>query len=244
MVESKKRKAGRRPPLTPERIRETALELIEKDGLEELSTRKLGRALGVEAMAIYWYFPNKDALLDAVVESLVSKIAPADVPPAKLPGDFIDALRGLAHAYRNLAKSYPKAFPLLALRRFATEPTYEFLNTLFTLAEEHGLDARATARFYRLVSSYCSGAALNELAGLQHRDEGPAGAPYPRLVAVWKWLGPEHYDDVFSFGLEVLLSALRAEATGSTTPDRPSAVRPEPSARPRPPPAAKVRRRR
>lgn len=51
MVESKKRKAGRRPPLTPERIRETALELIEKDGLEELSTRKLGRALGRPARA-------------------------------------------------------------------------------------------------------------------------------------------------------------------------------------------------
>jgi len=41
--------------------------LIEAEGIDEFSTRKLGRPRR-EAMAIYWYFPSKDALLDAVVE--------------------------------------------------------------------------------------------------------------------------------------------------------------------------------
>jgi len=55
--------------LSNETICATALELIDGEGLAEFSTRKLGRVLGCEAMAIYNHFPSKDALLDAVVEA-------------------------------------------------------------------------------------------------------------------------------------------------------------------------------
>lgn len=222
MAGPRKKKTRAQPSLTSDRVRDEALRLIEAEGLEAFSTRKLGRALGVEAMAIYWYYPSKDALLDAVVETLVAKLggpaaAAGERPsPSAAPADFIDALRRLAHAYRGLAHAYPNAFPLLASRRFATEGTYRFLNDLFTLAERHGLDARTTARFYRLVASYCSGVALNELAGLRDleagRDTTEAVRELPRLASVFEWLAPEHHDDVFSFGLELLLAALRERA--------------------------------
>ncbi|MBX3203250.1 MAG: TetR/AcrR family transcriptional regulator C-terminal domain-containing protein [Labilithrix sp.] len=236
MAGSRKKKTRAQPSLTSERIRDEALRLIEAEGLEAFSTRKLGRALGVEAMAIYWYYPSKDALLDAVVETLVAKLGGAaadDAAPradVESPADFIDALRTLAHAYRGLAHAYPNAFPLLASRRFATEGTYRFLNDLFTLAEQHGLDARTTARFYRLVASYCSGVALNELAGLRDLEAGRDGKEaigrLPQLASVFAWLAPEHHEDVFSFGLELLLSALREHAA------RPPPASPTATARP------------
>ncbi|MBX3197675.1 MAG: TetR/AcrR family transcriptional regulator C-terminal domain-containing protein [Labilithrix sp.] len=237
MAGPRKKKTRAQPSLTSERIRDEALRLIEAEGLDAFSTRKLGRALGVEAMAIYWYYPSKDALLDAVVETLVAKLGgPAtdedEAPPANVatPADFIDALRTLAHAYRGLAHAYPNAFPLLASRRFATEGTYRFLNDLFTLAEQHGLDARTTARFYRLVASYCSGVALNELAGLRDLEAGRDGkeaiGKLPQLASVFAWLAPEHHEDVFSFGLELLLSALREHAA------RPATASPTATAKP------------
>jgi AcrR family transcriptional regulator len=197
------------PSLTAERIREEALALIDAEGIEGFSTRKLGAALGCEAMAIYWYYPSKDALLDAVVETLVSTKLPLE-PSA--PDDWVDAFRKLAHAYRKLAHLHPRAFPLLATRRFATEGTYRFLEGLFELASAHGLEERAIARFYRAVSSYCSGVALNELAGERDRDPEvvKARSVYPNIVAVWEFLEPEHNDDVFEFGLELLLDALAA----------------------------------
>jgi AcrR family transcriptional regulator len=219
MAGARKKKTRAQPNLTAERVRDEALRLIEAEGLEGFSTRKLGRALGVEAMAIYWYYPSKEALLDAVVETLVAKLG-SPGKEATPPVDFIDALRRLAHAYRALAHAYPSAFPLLASRRFATEGTYRFLNDLFALAEHYGLDARTTARFYRLVASYCSGIALDELAGVREletrHDAEESRAALPRLAAVWEWLAPEHYEDVFSFGLELLLSALREHATHGT----------------------------
>lgn len=205
------------PNLTAERIREEALALIDEAGVEAFSTRKLGAALGCEAMAIYWYYPSKDALLDAVVETLVSKLPlePAD------PDDWVDAFRKLAHAYRGLAHQHPRSFPLLATRRFATESTYRFLESLFELSRTHGLDDRTTARFFRAISSYCSGVALNELAGL-HEQEDASGArvAFPHIAAVWPWLEPAHYDDVFDFGLEVLLEALRRAPEAARPPAR------------------------
>ncbi len=210
-----KRKKGTQPNLSAERVRTTALRLIEADGLDEFSTRKLGRALGVEAMAIYWYYPSKEALLDAVVDLLFSKLDAA--LPDDENADWIEALRRLAHGYRALAHQYPNAFPLLTTRRFATEGTYAFLEQLFTLARKQGLDDRTTARWYRLVSSYCSGVALNELAGrreveLARTEVEELRARFPRLASVFAWLAPEHFDDVFVFGLEVLLEALAEDA--------------------------------
>ncbi len=215
---SKRTSAG--SGLTAERIRDEALKLIDADGLESFSTRRLGAALGCEAMAIYWYYPSKDALLDAVVEALISRLPfePSGSPPA--PGDWIDAFRKLAHGYRRIAHQHPHAFPLLAMRRFATEGTWRFLEGLFELARRGGLDDRTTARFFRLVSSYCSGVALDELAGLEEAERAasdPAGVAtqaaaareaFPRLSAVAAWLEPTHYDDVFAFGLELLLEAI------------------------------------
>jgi AcrR family transcriptional regulator len=205
---SKRSSAG--SGLTAERIRDEALKLIDAEGLEAFSTRRLGAALGCEAMAIYWYYPSKDALLDAVVEALIARMP---IEPS-ISGDWIDALRKLAHGYRRLAHMHPHAFPLLTTRRFATESTWRFLEGIFELARKGGLDDHTTARFYRLVSSYCSGIALNELAALREVESArtsPADAArdsFPRLSSVFSWLEPAHFDDVFVFGLELMLDAV------------------------------------
>jgi AcrR family transcriptional regulator len=228
------RKADRaKADLSAETIRAAALRLIDRDGLDAFSIRKLGTELGCEGMAIYWYYPSKDALLDAVVEVLMSGVASEIASPgsaearsgaerrrgdrviATEPADWVVALRALATAYRRIAHDHPKAFPLLATRRFATEGTYAFLERLFELARDHGIDDQTTARFYRVVSSYCNGFALNELAaprGQQDPTTAPLRRKFTRVAAVSEWLEPRYLDDVFSFGLELQLDAL-ARAT-------------------------------
>jgi AcrR family transcriptional regulator len=207
-----KRGKGKKPALTAERIRDEALALIEAEGLEAFSTRKLGRALGCEAMAIYWYYPSKDALLDAVVDTIVAQIAPMSEVKSS---DWIADLRKLAFAYRGLARKYPNAFPLLATRRFATPGTYRFLEALFAAAREQGFEPRTTARYFRIVSSYCSGIGLDEIAGLPASDGGgeaeEGSGDLPHLEELNPWLQPEHFDEVFAYGLEVLLGSLARE---------------------------------
>ena len=217
---ARKRARSREPVgLTHERVRHEALRLIDEEGIEEFSTRKLGRALGCEAMAIYWYYPSKEALLDAVVDLLVSGIAPAGGPPAR---NWVEALRRVAHAYRGIAHAHPRAFPLLATRRFATPGAYAFLEQLFEMAHAQGVPDRTTARFFRAVSAYCSGVALDELAGARHQGEageeaGALRASFPRVAAVARWLEPRHDDETFEFGLEILLDALARTARRART---------------------------
>src|SRR5690606_35921312 len=79
--------------LTAERIRDVALARIDRAGLDAFSTRKLGEALGCEAMAIYYYYPSKEALLDAVVDQMMAGVA-AEVGTET--ADWVDAMRKVA----------------------------------------------------------------------------------------------------------------------------------------------------
>lgn len=210
----RKRRRGREPiGLTHDAVRREALRLIDREGLEEFSTRKLGRALGCEAMAIYWYYPSKEALLDAVVDLLVSDIAPSLSGPRR---DWVAVLRRIAHAYRGIAHAHPRAFPLLATRRFATPGTYAFLEELFEMARVQGVADRTIARFFRAVAGYCSGVALDELAGTRaDAEDGVVLGAFPRLAAVTRWLEPRYDEETFDFGLEILLGALARSAKTS-----------------------------
>src|SRR5208337_4377183 len=68
---SHKPREGSGLPLERERIVQTALELVDRDGLDALSMRRLGAELGVDPMAIYYHIPNKQALLEAIVEAVM-----------------------------------------------------------------------------------------------------------------------------------------------------------------------------
>ena len=63
-----------RDPLTKERVLNAAVALADERGLETLTMRNLAHELGVEAMSLYYHLPNKEAVLDGMVDSLVAEI--------------------------------------------------------------------------------------------------------------------------------------------------------------------------
>jgi AcrR family transcriptional regulator len=201
-----------RPPLTRDEIARAALALIDRDGLAALSMRTVGRALGVEAMAVYHHFAGKADLLDAVADRLVAEIG---LPALAAPGDWIGWLRALAHAYRAMAARHPEAFPLLALRRFNSPAAFGFLDRFAQVLSGAGFDAAGTARVFRLLGFYLNGAALADIAirgapvpaGL---DDPATLAAFPHLRALGPHLGPAALDATFAFGLEELLARVAA----------------------------------
>lgn len=194
---------ARKRALDRDRIAEHALAVIDRSGLAAFSVRKLGTALGCEAMAIYWHFRNKEAVLDAVVDRLMVPVA-AELDEDR---DFVATLRRIAHAYRAIATEHPHAFSLLATRRFASEASYQFLDTLFGLARTAGVSDRDAARCYRAVSSYVNGFALNQLASTPERRT-TLDRQWPRVALINAQLELRHLDELFEFGLELLLGAL------------------------------------
>jgi len=90
------------------RILEAALAVVDRDGLEALSMRRLGSELGVDPMAIYHHVDGKDRLYDGIAELLWAEVArpgPGDDP--------MRALRVLAHSLRDLFRRHPSAAPLI-----------------------------------------------------------------------------------------------------------------------------------
>ncbi|WP_207479873.1 TetR/AcrR family transcriptional regulator C-terminal domain-containing protein [Arenibaculum pallidiluteum] len=206
---------ARRPRLTRERIAEEALRLIDQDGLEGLSTRRLGARLGVEAMALYHHFPAKGALLDAVVERLI-----AEIPMPNCPRDgegWSPWLRQVAGEYRALALRHPEAFVLLAGRRFNARASFAFLEANAQVLLGAGFSARQAAWIFRAVGGFVNGAGLALAATLRQAREtegaliaDPAARmpEFPGVAALAPHLAIGALDEAFDFGLDLLLAGI------------------------------------
>ena len=148
--------------LTREVIIDAAIELIEQEGLDNLSTRALGTRLGVQAMALYHHVESKDALLDLVTTRLALMI---EFPDAETP--WRPAIEAVAHSYIGIARRYPRAFPLLAARRFNTPETLPVLENILSIFRRAGLPPAGIATAFRIMGYYLSGAGLTEGATME-----------------------------------------------------------------------------
>jgi AcrR family transcriptional regulator len=205
-------KKQKREPLSQQRIVTAALELIDAAGLEAFTTRALGKRLGCEAMAIYNHFASKEELLDAVADRLMEQ---TEMP---MEGSWRDRARGLANAYRALARVHPHAFPLLATRRGTLPSAYEMYDRVFAATLGQGLDPFAVACMFRALAQYCTGTALYEInttafyaAGGAAKIPSDLGTHYPSLGKVAAFFTPAHFDDLFHFGLESMLDGFERQ---------------------------------
>jgi len=214
---ARKSKPARPPsPLTREAISATALEVIDREGLDGLTMRRLGNELGVEAMALYHHFRNKGELLDAVMDRMLDEIewpARESVPP-------MTRLKKMFKSYRNLAIHHPHAFVLLAYRRFNTEHSFALYEQILEAMGELGLDAALSARFFRMFGYYMNGAGLAEIAS---RAAAPDATPvqledfrdgkrFPHVAAVVPHLRIKNLEAIYDYGLDMLFREMEQAA--------------------------------
>ena len=179
-------KRPQRERLSRERILGAALELAERDGLDALTMRRLGRELAVEAMALYYYFPSKEALLDGIVELLTEQIEVPQGPADAWP----EAIREIVRSYRRVAHVHPRTFPLLVLRPLATPVAIARAELAIDILRRAGFDERDAVLAFRTLASYAGGFVLEELTGQP-----------PRFT-----IGDR--DAEFEFGLDAVLAGL------------------------------------
>ena len=175
--------------------------------------RRLGAELGVEGMSIYHHFRNKAELLDGVLELLLEEMA----QPLDGDGSPVARLRRTFEATRAVALRHPHAFVLLPTRRFNTDKALEYYERLLGLFRDAGLDAAQSARFFRLLAGFVTGAGLAEIGS---RAQQPDATPirleqfadqerFPLVTAIVPELRVKNLDAIFAFGLDVIFDALR-----------------------------------
>lgn len=201
----------KRTSLSRERIIDASLILIEQDGLDDFSIRKLAKALKCEAMSLYHHFPSKAHLMDALVDRV---IAEAKTPDKTL--EVFEQLRLVAFEFRGLGLRYPQFFKYLALHRMNTADGIRFLTNVITLFFEAGFDAESSARLFRSFSYYLVGATLDETSGYA---KGPSAVEpvsdevimrdYPNLAKVGVYFKPGNLESTFNWGLDMFIEGFK-----------------------------------
>jgi AcrR family transcriptional regulator len=106
-----------RTPLTPDRIVTAAIAILDRDGLEGLTMRRLAEPLGVKAMALYHHFPNREALLDAIVGAVLAEARPTSGDTVNAGGGWPAVLLAEGRALQRALASRPNVAPLVTAAR-------------------------------------------------------------------------------------------------------------------------------
>ena len=177
------RRNDRRQPLNRQRVVAAALGLIDAEGLGALSMRRVGQALGVEAMALYGYVPSREKLLDGVVDSVVDELWDDPRVQAR-PGDgWQDYLRRLAFGVRRLALAHPRAFPLVATRPpeapWVRPPlrSLRWVEAFLSALRAQGFDDAAVLYAYRAFTGFLLGHLLLEAGARSAEDPAVDALP-------------------------------------------------------------------
>ncbi len=153
--------------ITREMVLAAALEIIDADGADGLSMRRLARALGRDPMILYRHAPNKAALLDGVAETVLAQLTVDPADP-----DWAAQLRAVARHYRALALAHPHVVPLLVTRPLATplalrpKGTLRPLEDVLALLTRAGFSGPDALHIYRALFGFLHGHILNELQEL------------------------------------------------------------------------------
>ncbi|MEV7541554.1 TetR/AcrR family transcriptional regulator C-terminal domain-containing protein [Streptomyces sp. NPDC089915] len=214
-----------REPLTRQRVLHAAVGLADAGGLATLSMRKLGEAIGVEAMSLYNHVANKDDLLDGMVDLVFGEI---ELP---VPGDeWRQAMRRRAIGMRLALARHPWAIGLMESRSTPGPATLRHHDAVLGCLREGGFSLALTAHAVSVLDSYIYGFALQEkslpfgspeeTAGLAESIMGGFGDdeyPYLTEIATAHVMRPGYsFGDEFEYGLDLVLDGLgRAAASTS-----------------------------
>jgi len=158
--------------ITRDAVLAAALQIIDADGADGLSMRRLARALGRDPMILYRHAPNKAALLDGVAETVLAQLTVDSADP-----DWAAQLRTVARGYRALALAHPNVVPLLVTRPLATPlalrppGTLRPLEDILTLLTRAGFSGPDALHIYRALFGFLHGHVLNELQELVEKPE-------------------------------------------------------------------------
>jgi AcrR family transcriptional regulator len=209
---------GRREPLSRERIIRTAVRIMDEEGLEAVSMRRIGRELGVEAMSLYNHVEDKEDILDSICETVVSDFV---IPEA---GRWNEAARMAAREYRRLLLAHPSVITLMTERKrpFTTADSlraYEFALESFRTA---GLSEADAVKAFHAFGGYILGFVTMELGLIvggpndehvqahQEMSRMLASADLPRMRECLPYFMDSDPEEQFEFGLDLLLEGIQA----------------------------------
>ncbi|WP_096058957.1 TetR/AcrR family transcriptional regulator C-terminal domain-containing protein [Carbonactinospora thermoautotrophica] len=215
------------PALSREQIVRAAVALLDAEGLDGLSMRRLGGKLGAGATTLYWHVANKDELLELALDEIMGELPVLD-PDA--PEGWRLVLAGYLRAFRAMIHRHPWAIPLFGTWPNIGPNALRQMEQTLRLLIRAGFSGVDLDHALAVLFDYVIGATATEVAweqvvtrsGLEPCEIEKVVLPYLRGAAASYPLLARYLDDIsrlgqqevaegrFDFGLEVLLDGLEA----------------------------------
>jgi AcrR family transcriptional regulator len=214
------------PALSRQQIVTEAVRLLDAEGIDALSMRRLGARLGAAATSIYWHVASKDELVELVVDAAYGEL---EVPEADDAAGWRAAVTGFAHSLRSMLLRHPWMASLLPQAGLAHlgPNLMRMTDRLAALFETAGFTGRELRQAVNTVISYVLGVATTEAAwltmvaraGVSEQEwverlypaAQAAAQAYPRLRRYAEQPAPAPHktrEEDFDYGLERVLDGL------------------------------------
>jgi AcrR family transcriptional regulator len=206
-----------RLPLSRDRILQTALGLVDEGGLDSLSMRKLGQALGFEAMSLYNHVANKDDLIDGILDLVL-----AEGEPPSSSGSWDAAVRESAISVHAALRRHPWAPPVVMAPGRIRPARLRYMDSLLGRLREAGFSAETTYHAYHVLDGHIFGFSLWEVSHtFTEQDEAEMAEAFDRVISPEEYPylrehgeqhfadGPHHDVSAFELGLDLILDGLR-----------------------------------
>jgi AcrR family transcriptional regulator len=206
-----------RLPLSRDRILRAALELVDDGGIDSLTMRKLGQALGFEAMSLYNHVANKDDVIDGILDLV---LAEGELPSPS--GDWGGAVRASAISVHAALRRHPWASAVVMAPGRLRPARLRYMDSLLRRIREAGFSAETTYHAYHVLDGHIFGFSLWEAShSYSDADASEMMAAFERTITAdeYPYLrehgeqhfaeGPHHDVSAFEFGLDLILDGLK-----------------------------------
>jgi len=219
-----------REPLTRERIVAAAMRLMDNEGLDAVTMRRVAREVGVEAMSLYHHVRDKEDLLDAICAKVMCDF---HYPDEDRP--WIEVARDGAREWRRVLRDHPNVIALWAERQRPMTDLEALMPMEFALRviSRAGMDAREGVLVFNVIGGYIMGVVMMEVGAMFSAGTNRGGRSLdlgavhsklpdeafaqvlpperlPCLVAALPHLAECDPNEQFEFGLDLLLAGIQA----------------------------------
>src|SRR5213083_1777244 len=207
-----------REHLTRERVIDAALAVMDSEGLDAVSMRRVAREVGVEAMSLYNHVRDKDDLLQGVCERIMASF---EFPEGYT--DWVERAKAGARSWRDMLRAHPDLVRLFAEMHGPAPSSPESLRPTefaLTMFREGGLSDRDAVQAFHAFGGYIQGFVMMEGGTIENpehvkgKEDLAASLPvdeFPVLAAVSHYFAECDGDEQFEFGLDLMIRGLQAK---------------------------------
>jgi AcrR family transcriptional regulator len=212
------KKESARGKISRESVADAALQIADRKGFDAVTLRAVAAEVGASAMALYTYYPDKDALYEGMRERVFGHVRRGVVNQES----WIGMLDGFARSVFRVMRAHPSWHPLLARAKRPPAPALDFVHELLQRMAKDGIGLANAMKAYASTMSFAVGSVLFEQLMLGGSDVSSKLALLQELIA----RGPDRYarvapaaavmdrwgfEDVFELGIRSLLKGIESE---------------------------------